>query len=397
MKPENYKQIQRVYAQIDLDAIEANVRNMFANIDSSTQIVLVIKTDGYGHGAVQIAHEMEKKDYIWGYATATAEEALQLRKSGLSKPILILGYTFDYAYKDLISNNIRPAVFKIDMLKQINDVAAELGMVAPVHIKVDTGMSRIGVMPDDNGLQFVKEALSLNNIKIEGIFTHFARADEIDKKYAYLQIDRFKSFTDRIKNELNYDVPYKHCSNSAGIIELPEANMNLVRAGITLYGLWPSEEVKKDIVSLTPVMELKSHIVYIKEVEPDTQISYGGTYVASEKRKIATIPVGYGDGYPRGLSNKGEVLIRGQRVPICGRVCMDQFMVDVTELSEVQEGDLVTLFGKDGDDYISMEEVGNISGRFNYELACDIGKRVPRVYVQDSEVKDIILDGISIK
>lgn len=286
----------------------------------------------------------------------------------------------------MIEQNIRMTVFRIDMIEEIEKCAKKLNKKAKVHIKVDTGMTRIGMRPDESGVDFVKNVMQKENIEIEGIFTHFARADEIDKTYANEQIAQFKRFTDEIEKKLNFSIPLKHCSNSAGIIELKNANMDIVRAGITLYGLWPSGEVKKNIVTLIPALSLQSHIVYIKEVEQDIGISYGSTYITDKLTRVATIPVGYGDGYPRGLSNKGHVLIHGQRAPILGRVCMDQFMVDVTDILEAKEGDLVTLIGKDGENIITAEEIGDISKRFNYELVCDLGKRIPRVYVKAGKV-----------
>ncbi len=397
MKPEEYKQIKRGYAQIDMDALAYNVDLMHSAISAGTKMILVIKTDGYGHGAVPIAREYDGDERIWGFAVACPEEAYELRNAGMTKPILILGYTFDYAYDDMVRFDIRPAVFKDDMLQGLSEAAARQGKEARIHIKVDTGMNRIGIRPDDDGLAFVKRASEYPGIAVEGIFTHFARADEADKTRANMQLDLFKGFTDRIKNELGIDIPYRHCSNSAGIMELPKANMDIVRAGITLYGLWPSDEVDQAAMPFKPVMSLKSHVVYIKQVNESDQISYGGTYVAPGPRKIATIPIGYGDGYPRMLSNRADVLIRGKRAPICGRVCMDQFMADVTDIPGVSEYDQVTLIGSDGDETITMDELGGISGRFNYELACDIGKRIPRVYVSRGEVTDIILDRISIK
>lgn len=382
--------MERGYVTVDLDAITENMKNMKANIANETKILGVIKTDGYGHGAIPIAEELENIDFVWGYATATVEEAVALRRAKINKPILILGYTFPYAYETLIRENIRPAVFREDMLEELNEEAGKLSAKCRIHIKVDTGMSRIGIRPDDSGIEFIKKVSEYKNIEIEGIFTHMARADETDKKYAFLQIEKFKNFCQRIKEEIGLDIPIKHCSNSAGIVEISTANMDMVRAGITLYGLWPSDEVDKGIVNLIPALSWISHIVYVKEVDEGTQISYGGTYVAKERRRIATIPLGYGDGYPRGLSGKGEVLINGLRAPIVGRVCMDQFMVDVTDIPDVKMGDKVTLIGFDANEHISMEELGSISGRFNYELACDIGKRMPRVYIKNGEVSQIV-------
>lgn len=380
---ENYK---RVYATINLDAVCYNLEQMKKNIAPGTQIIGVIKADGYGHGAVPIGRELEQLAYVSGYATATPEEALVLRKAGLHKPILILGYTFPYCYEDLIRQDIRPAVFREDMLAELSACAKRLGKKAKIHIKVDTGMTRVGIMPDEKGLAFVQKVLSYDMLEVEGIFTHFARADETDKTSAKEQLARFNHFITEIENRLHYQIPLKHCSNSAGIIEMKEANMDMVRAGIILYGLWPSEEVERDILSIQPVMELKSHIVYIKEVEAGVPISYGGTYVTEKKMRVATIPVGYGDGYPRSLSNKGYVLIRGKKAPILGRVCMDQFMVSVEDIPEAVEGDEVTLIGKDGKQCITMEELGALSGRFNYELACVLDKRIPRVYLKNNEM-----------
>ena len=249
-----------------------------------------------------------------------------------------------------------------------------------VHIAVDTGMSRIGIQPDETGIAFVKKAMETNGVEIEGIFTHFATADEKDKSKTYAQLAVFQKFIRRLEEELGLSVPVKHCSNSAGMIELSEAHMDAVRAGVILYGLWPSSEVSRSRISLKPILSLYSRIVFVKELEAGREISYGGTYTTTKKTRVATIPVGYADGYPRQLSNKADVLICGKRAPILGRVCMDQFMVDVTDIPEAKEGSLVTLIGSDEDQTITMEELGEKSGRFNYELACCLGKRIPRVY-----------------
>lgn len=380
---ENY---QRVCAVIDLDAVCHNMEHMYRNLSTGTKMMGVIKADGYGHGALPIGRELEKMDYVFGYAVATAEEAMILHHGGLKKPILILGYTFPYCYEELIQKDIRFTVFRPDTVEELSRCALKLGKNAKVHIKVDTGMTRVGIMPDDEGLAFVAQALRTEGIEIEGMFTHFAGADEADKSSAREQLEKIRNFMERTERELHCHIPVKHCSNSAGIVELPEANMDMVRAGITLYGLWPSAEVKRDIVSLKAVLSLKSHIVYIKDVEAGTPVSYGGTYVTPKRMRIATIPVGYGDGYPRGLSGKGYILIHGKKAPILGRICMDQFMVDVDGIPEAAEGDEVTLIGTDGALTITMEELGDLSGRFNYELACDLGKRIPRVYIRNGQV-----------
>ena len=277
-------------------------------------MIAVIKADAYGHGAVPVAHLIEDYDYIWGFAAATAEEAIHLREAGITKPILILGIVFDEYFPELVRYEIRPAVSE------------------------------------------------LPNLEIEGMFTHFARADEYDRSPAMVQLERYLDFSRRVE-EAGVEIPLHHCSNSAGIIRMPEANLNIVRAGITIYGIYPSSEVERDIVKLEPVMELKSHVTYVKDVPAGAAISYGGTYVADRKLRVATVPVGYADGYSRQLSNKGWVLIHGQKAPILGRVCMDQFMVDVTEI----------------------EEIGDLCGRFSYEFACDISPRVPRVYIKNGK------------
>ena len=380
------QEFQRLYAQIDLDAITENMVKMKQHIDPHTRMMAVIKTDGYGHGSVPIAKCLEPYDFMYGFAVATAEEAHILRREGIKLPILILGYTFPYSYRRLIREEIHMAVFREDTLEELAQAAAQEGKAARVHIKVDTGMSRIGITPDKAGLSFVKKAMETPGIAIEGIFTHFARADEADKTSAYKQLHTFQAFLHDIEKQLGLSIPWKHCSNSAGIIELPEANMDLVRAGITLYGLWPSEEVSRQILPLKPALSLHSHIVYVKEIGPGQSVSYGGTFTAREKMRIATIPAGYGDGYPRMLSGKGYVLIRGQKAPILGRVCMDQMMVDVTHIPGACEGDHVTLIGTDGEETITAELLGELSGRFNYELVCDLGRRIPRVYLKEGKI-----------
>nr|MBQ8252726.1 alanine racemase [Lachnospiraceae bacterium] len=381
------KQYKRVCAYVDLDAIKSNLESIKQNIAEDTKILAVIKCDGYGHGAVQIARELEQIPYIYGYATATEEESHILRQCGMKKPIVILGYTFPESYERIVRENIRPTVFRRDQAEQISEAATQAGRTVKVHIKVDTGMSRIGVLPDAEGISFVKYVMGLPGLEVEGIFTHFATADEEEKEPTLRQIRTFCDFCDKAEAECGRKIPLRHCSNSAGLIEYPQANMNLVRAGIILYGLWPSDVVAKDKVHLTPVMTLKSHIVYVKEIEEGTPVSYGGTYVAGDRRKIATIPVGYGDGYPRGLSGKGYVLVHGKKAPIVGRVCMDQFMVDVTGIDGVENGDEVILIGREQEQELSMEYLGDLSGRFNYELACGLAKRIPRVFVKDGEVE----------
>ena len=380
------KVYKRVFAKVNLNDIEANMDSMHALVGDSSRFFAVIKADGYGHGAVQLAKLFEKKEYVFGYAVATVEEAVELRRNGMVKPILVLGYTFPDCYEKMVSYDIMPTVFREDSIKLLSEAAKKVGKTCKVHVKVDTGMGRIGITPDAQGVEFVAQVLKTKGLELDGIFTHFARADEADKSSALKQFALFQDFVSRVEAQLGITIPYKHCANSASIMELPEAYLELVRAGISMYGLWPSEEMRRDTLELKPAMSLYSHVVYIKDVEPGTAISYGGTFVTDRPMRVATIPVGYGDGYPRGLSNKGFVLIRGKRAPILGRVCMDQFMVDVTQIPEASMDDLVTLIGVDGEERITMEELGALSGRFNYELACDLGKRIPRIYTYNDEI-----------
>ncbi len=386
---EKLESYQRVWAEVDLDAIWENMVHMKENIAENTKILAVIKTDGYGHGGVPIAKMLEQLDFMFGYAAATYEEAHVLREAGVKKPILILGYTFPYCYEELIREEIRPAVYRRDTVEELVAAAAKVGQKAKVHIKVDTGMGRIGITPDEEGLEFVRFLMGHPELEVEGIFTHFAKSDEEDKTSAYHQLAIFQNFIDRIQTELGLTIPVKHCSNSAAILEMPQANMDMVRAGITTYGLYPSEEVSKDIVPLRAAMSLYSHIVYCKTIHAGQSVSYGGLFTAQKDTRVATIPVGYGDGYPRSLSGKGYVLIRGKKAPILGRVCMDQFMVDISEIPGVMEGDKVTLLGVDGTERITAEELGELSGRFNYEFVCDLGKRIPRVYRQHGEITEV--------
>lgn len=379
--------VSRTYLKIDLDAVLFNLEEMHRHMKQDVKMIAIIKTDGYGHGAIAIARELETISYVWGYGVATVEEAALLRQAGIQKPVLILGYSFQEQYPYMIREHIRPAVFTYEMAKDFSDCAISLGMEAPVHIALDTGMSRIGYQTTETSLEEIKKIASLPNLQLEGIFTHFAKADEYDKTSANQQFEDYKNFTDRLEQE-GIVIPYKHCSNSAGILELPHVHLDMVRAGIILYGMWPSEEVSKDIIPLKPAMEWKSKIVHIKDLEKGRTISYGGTYTMERDGRIATIPVGYGDGYPRSLSNKGYVLIHGKKAPICGRVCMDQFMVDVTDIEEVTLLDEVTLLGKDENLTITMEELGELSGRFNYEFACDISKRVPRLFYKNGQLID---------
>ena len=373
----------RACATVNLDAIYDNVVNLGKRLKEGTKIIAVVKTDGYGHGAIPIAKTIN--ELVYAYAVATVDEAVNLRRHGIIKPIYVIGYTHESQLKRLIAYDIRASVFTYDMGKAVSEIALAEGKVAKIHIKVDTGMSRIGFKPDDESAAIVKKISELPNLEIEGIFTHFAKADEKDKMATRNQYELFSNFINKLE-KLGVQIPVKHCSNSAAMMELPEYNLDACRAGIAMYGLYPSEEVDKSLVDLKPALGLKSHIAYIKTIEKGTEVSYGGTFVADREMKIATIPLGYGDGYRRSLSNKGYVLINGKKANILGRICMDQFMVDVTDINASKD-DEVVLLGKSGNEEISAERLAEMAGlTFNYEIVCDIGKRIPRVFYRNNKI-----------
>ena len=370
----------RGYIEVSLKNIIENIENMQREISDNTQMIAVIKTDGYGHGSVPIAKALTGHQGLYGFAVATDEEAMELVREGIKEPIIVLGYTFPYAYEEMALYGIEPTVFRLDMAEEMNKAAKKTGRKMRVHIKVDTGMGRIGVFPDESGLILIKQVNEMEHIEIAGVFTHFASADEEDKSFAYKQLQIFQNFISEIKNMGIKDFMC-HCSNSAAIVTMPEANMDAVRAGITLYGLRPSSNIDLKEHHLKPVLAFYSSVVFVKEVPAGFPVSYGSTFVTEKPMRIATVPIGYGDGYPRSLSGKGFVLIRGQKAPILGRICMDQMMVDVTNIKNVVEGDKVTLIGKDDNQQITADELGELSGRFNYELVCDLGNRIPRHYI----------------
>ncbi len=372
----------RVYAEINLDAMCSNVSQAIERMKPA-KLMAIIKTDAYGHGAVRSAKALDEIG-VYAFGVATPGEALELRRAGIKNPILILGYVFEEYFDRMIENDIDLAVFDLNTAKLLNSHAEKLGKKARVQIKADTGMGRIGFQPCDESAEVIKEIAALKNIEIDGMFTHFACADSKDKASVNRQIERFTNFVAKVKSE-GVSLPIVHCYNSASIVDFDKPLFDMVRCGIITYGLEPSDEVSKTNIKLQKVMSIKSHVAYVKKVGAGFTVSYGSTYVTDKETEIATIPVGYGDGYPRTLSNKGRVLIGGHFAKIIGRVCMDQFMVDVTGLG-VNRGDEVILMGSDGENSITAEEIGNLSGRFNYELVCDINKRVPRVYIKNGEI-----------
>ena len=368
----------RTWCEVDLDAIRQNMINIREKAGDGTKVMAVIKADGYGHGAAAIGR------YIYGeadyFGVATIEEAVELRQAGIDKPVLVLGYTSPALYGKNLHYDVEQTIYTMEAARKMSEEAVKLGKTARIHIALDTGMTRIGVSPDERGLAFVQEVQALSHLEITGLFSHFACADMEDKAYSEQQMERFDHFVDLLE-EHQIHIPTKHLCNSAGIMEFDHHRFDMVRAGIILYGLYPSDEVDQGVLPLTPAMSWKSHVVNIMEPELHRGISYGATYVTDRPCRIATVSIGYADGYPRSLSNKGWMLIRGKKAPIVGRVCMDQTMVDITDIPDVQMEDVVTLIGTDGKERISVEDMADLSGSFNYEFVCDVGQRVKRVYV----------------
>ena len=372
----------RTFAEINLDAIEHNFNELKKCVDKNVKLCAVIKADGYGHGAVEIAHSLKNRtDY---FSVATVDEAIELKNENIDNPILILTYTHYDDYEILIKNNIELTIFTYESAEKLNEIAKDLNMSANIHIAIDTGMSRIGFDLSDNSVNEIKKISELDNIKIKGIFSHYACADMADKTVSIMQTDRFNAFVKKCKNAgITFNI--KHFCNSAAISEFNE-HFDMVRMGIALYGLYPSEDIDKSKINLKPAMTFKSHITHIKDVPAGEGISYGHTYKVTETRRIATISAGYADGYPRALSNVGKVLINGHFAPITGRVCMDQFMADITDIPDANVNDEVILFGTDGKNKITAEDIGELSMSFNYEIICGIARRVPRVYIKDHEI-----------
>lgn len=367
----------RTCVEIDLNAIRHNISEEKKRVGKDVKIMAVIKADAYGHGDCQVAEVL--RDLVDAYGVAIPEEALRLREKEIQKMILILGYTGHDWFEDIVGNDISQTVYNYEMAKKLSEVACRLNKKARIHIKIDTGMSRIGFMPVKDNIEVIRSISELPGIEIEGIFTHFARADEKTPDAAREPFEKYMIFVHELENRGVY-IPVKHAANSAAILQFPDSCLDMVRSGISTYGLYPSEDVPKENVHLKPALQWKSVISFVKWIHPGMSVSYGGTFVAERDTKVATIPVGYADGVRRELSGRGRVLIRGQYAPILGRICMDQFMVDVTHIDPVLEGDEVTLIGRDGKNAISVEEVAELSHSFNYEYICGISKRVPRKY-----------------
>lgn len=371
----------RTCVEIDLDAIEYNYNNTRAKLPNGCKLLGVIKANAYGHGAVEISQLLEDKCDFFG--VASIEEALELKYAGVKTPLLILGTVFEEAYADVVKYDIRIPIFSYDMALALSNEAVRQGKTVDFHFCLDTGMSRIGFQATQENADICKKITELPNINAEGLFSHFATADELDLSRAVAQQERFKAFVKMLEDR-GVNIPIKHLNNSAGIMNFDE-KFDMCRMGIILYGLYPSDDVDKSLLDIKPAMSWKSRISHIKSLEKGREISYGGTYTTQADRIIATIPVGYADGYPRCLSNIGKVIINDTYAPIVGRVCMDQFMVDITDIKGVNVGDEVILMGKGKNTEISIEELSGNAHSFNYELACRIDMRVPRVFIKDGK------------
>ena len=365
------------YLKIDLDAIRDNFIEISRRADAP--VMAVVKANAYGHGALAVARLLEEKCAFFGVSSAA--EALQLRSGGIQKPILILGPVCPETFPELVKHEIRPAIFRYEDAKRLSREAQKQGKTALFHFAVDTGMSRIGMQVTEESARLCLEITQLPNLKAEGLFSHFATADEEDLSRTYRQAELFEEF-DKMLKAKGIEIPVRHLDNSAGLMNF-RCHYDMVRAGIVLYGLYPSQEVDKSLLPLKPAMSWHSHVSHVKTLEPGRQISYGGTFTVEAPMTVATIPVGYADGYRRSMSGKFYVLISGKKAPILGRVCMDQFMVDVTHIPEVKPGTPVVLMGRDGGECISAETIAAAAGSFNYEQVCDVGYRVSRVYYRD--------------
>jgi len=364
-------------AVVDLGAIAFNIRSLRGHIGPGPRLMAVVKADAYGHGLIPVAKAAAKAGADW-LGVALLEEAIALRRADVELPILVLGEALGDGADLYIQYDVRATVCSLDSLLALNRAAEQSDTKARVHVKVDTGMGRIGLSPDDV-LPFIERAQSLKNIEIEGLFSHFASADEQDKAFSFEQLNRFKGVVSTLEGR-GIQIPIKHFAGSAATIDIPESHFDMVRPGISIYGAYPSEEVDHS-VPLKPAMTMKTAITFLKEVQKGTSISYGRTFITGKRSRIATLPVGYGDGYPRLLSNKGEVLVGGRRAPVVGRVCMDMTLVDASHVDEAEVGTDVVLFGRQGDAEIHVDEVAAKAGTISYEILCNITKRVPREYV----------------
>ena len=382
--------LRRTWAQIDLDALRHNYTLIREKLAPDCRMLCVVKADGYGHGAVPVARELAKNgaDY---FAVSNIEEAKDLRQGGLSENILILGYTPLEKLDELWAYNIAQTVFSLPYAEALSEKAKEKGAPITVHVKLDTGMGRLGFpyYAEESSIEEIQKACTLPGLTCEGIFTHFAASDMAEEdSYTQRQFDLFMNGVERLAGK-GVTFQYRHCCNSAAVLRHPDMHLDMVRPGLILYGLSPAEDLPS-AERLVPVMSLKTVISQLKWVEEGQAVSYGLTYRAKRPTRLATLPVGYADGYSRSLSNRGTVCIKGQEVPIAGRVCMDQTVADVTDIPGCTEKDIVTLFGTDGSCTIPVERIAELAGTINYEIVCDIGKRVARIFIKDGQEAGIL-------
>lgn len=378
-----FKHLRPVWAEIDLDNLAHNMREI-RRISKSKEIIAVIKADGYGHGALDIAPTLLQNGAS-RIAVAVLNEAVELRRGGIEEPIMILGFTPPSLVDMLLRYDIEQTVYSYDLAKEISNMAKKKNKKAKIHIALDTGMGRIGFLPDDKSLEEVYKISKLPNIIIEGLYSHFSSADESDKSYTKLQLKKFNEFYGKLIQK-GIKINIRHIANSAAIIDMEESHFEAVRPGMILYGYYPSEEVCREKINLKPVMSLKTNIVHIKKLPAGEYISYGRKFKTYRESIIATLPVGYADGYTRLLFEKGKVIINGSFAPVVGRICMDQCMVDVTDIETVQLGDEVILLGEKDNLKFNADDIGSLIGTINYEVTCMISKRVPRVYLKAGSV-----------
>lgn len=374
--------VRPTWAEIDLDHIAHNIRSIQQIVPAGTQLLAVVKANAYGHGAVPVARKALESGATY-LAVATVDEGIELRKAGIAAPILVMGYTPPDQSDLVVRYDLTQTVFQVELLQRLSEAAALHGKTVKVHLKVDTGMGRLGLVDPDETVRFAKQVTQTPGVCLEGVYTHFATADEADARYAEEQIKRWETLQKMLK-DAGLDSLLLHISNSAGILQYPVCAGQMVRLGISMYGYYPSSEVQKKI-ELRQALRLVSKIAYLKQVPSGTKISYGGTFETRRESLIATLPIGYADGYARALSNRGQVLVRGMRVPVVGRVCMDQIMIDVTDVPHVALQDEVVLYGNQGAEFISVDEVADQIGTISYEVCCAIGRRVPRCYLESGQ------------
>ena len=374
------------WAEIDLDAIAYNMKQIRAKVGDKIRIAAVVKANAYGHGVLKLAQTF-KDNGADQFAVATLNEALELRSAMPDDDILVLGITPPGTEKVSVKAGIQHAVATVEKAKALSEAASELGKKAKVHIKLDTGMTRIGFQMTRDAVADVLKIKDLPCLDIEGIFTHFARADEADRKWAEKQYERYKWFVSELEQkEMIFRI--KHASNSAAIMSMPETYNDMVRPGIILYGIYPSSEMNPSDLDIKPAMSFKTRITHVKELAEDRQVSYGGRYEAPKDSRIGTIAVGYADGYTRAQSGKAEVLYRGKRVKVIGNICMDQCMISLDEFPDAKPGDEVVLIGSSGDEIITADEVAGRYGTIGYEVVCAVNRRVPRYYIKNGRVVD---------